>query len=361
MENKTKEEEEKKKIQLVTIKCDGCSKLHTSYNTLKSCSYCRKSFYCTKICQGMDWPKHKLHCKRQAYFKRVDSITKYFFGKYEWIISNNIHAYFSYSLILENGLVPTFKFTKQNRVQNIQEFREYKGTWFPISILKNPPISNFDENPEEIFKENTSFRLKLKCKEFQKEIEKIECNNEFLIQFEKLKTSPKFNFRVITKPFQIFNDSRVILSGIPNELFKFNLKNEIKEKLSIEHFILKFEFELDYYHSTDDAFNSIFTNIEKSNKNGLIQIINEFLKIKDFQNFFNSLFALLKSWIEISISMEDRNNYFLKTYEKLLEILIEFFDKIENEENLFLLKKFLIENKMKSDLNEKILKLIEER
>eukprot|EP01080_Neovahlkampfia_damariscottae_P010013 gene10013-2332_t len=341
-----------------TIKCDGCQKLHTSYNTLKSCSYCRKAFYCTKICQGIDWPKHKLKCKKQAFFKRVDSITKYFFGKYEWIISNNIHAHFTYSLILEKGLVPTFKFTKQNRVQNVQEFREYKGTWFPISTLKDPPI-DFEENPEDIFKENTSFRLKLQCTQFQKETEIISCDNEFMIQFERLLTSPEFNFRVITKPFKIFNDSRVILSGIPNELFKFNLQKEIQQKLDIKHFIDKFEFELDYYHSTDEAFHSIFTTVDESNKFGLIEIVNEFLKNENFESAFYSLFALLKSWIEIACSMEDRNNFYTKTYEKLSEKFIGFLEKIK-ENNQEELKHFWKENdSIKS--SEYILKMIQEK
>jgi hypothetical protein len=199
--------DEEVSVNQKTIKCDGCEKLHTSYKTLRVCSYCRKAYYCTNICQSMHWPLHKLHCKKQATFTKIYSITKYFFGKYEWIISNNIHAFFSYTLILENGTIPTFKMTKQNRVQNMQEFREYIGTWYPVSINTKNEITSF----EDIFKENNPFRLKLNCKTFQKEMEKNDCDKEFLIQFENLKSSPKYHKRVITKPFKVFNDSRVVI------------------------------------------------------------------------------------------------------------------------------------------------------
>jgi hypothetical protein len=120
--------------------------------------------------------------------------------------------------------------------------------------------------------------------------------------------------------------------------------------LDFSHFYKKSEFELDYYHSTLDANQSIFA------KFGLIEIVEEFMKMKNYQKAYLALLGLLSAWIEVAPSMENPNDLFLKTYDKLLTKILNIFDKIELEEQKKLIN--FVENnwKITSNLNEQVLK-----
>jgi hypothetical protein len=122
------------------------------------------------------------------------------------------------------------------------------------------------------------------------------------------------------------------------------------ETLDFNHFYKKAEFELDYYHSTDDAKECIFA------KFGLIEIVEEFMKMKNYQKSYLSLIGLLSAWVEVAPSMENPNNLFLKTYDKLLMKILNIFDKIESEEQLKLINFIEKDWKIVSNSNDHVLK-----
>lgn len=308
------------------LKCSGCEKIHQSSSTLKCCSYCRKVYYCNNICQGIDWEKHKKICKKISIWNRYDEITKYFFGEYEWNISNNIHAQYSYHLLLEPSHIPRFKFTKKTRVENVQNMFEYKGIWYPVyqGAIKDIKITSFVD----IFQENSKFNIVLKTEEFKREIIKESSTIEFQIKFDFVKTSPKHSYFITTKPFKAFNDYRVVLTGFPNELQKISLKNILNEKITYESMYKLLEYCLDFYHSTHEA-----SDVFYSKKYYINELVMKLIEENRHEEILEIYVSMMNSWLEVAISMEDNKKEYQKIIQELKEKIKEMIGKCKiNEE-----------------------------
>jgi hypothetical protein len=43
--------------------CQKCGEIGSGGVKLNVCARCQTTFYCTKVCQRLDWPVHKLSCR----------------------------------------------------------------------------------------------------------------------------------------------------------------------------------------------------------------------------------------------------------------------------------------------------------
>ncbi|KAF9485991.1 hypothetical protein BDN70DRAFT_870477 [Pholiota conissans] len=56
--------------------CTGCQKVDSIEEPFKRCGQCLQDYYCSKECQKLDWPQHKMRCRQSVRQKRYESIVK---------------------------------------------------------------------------------------------------------------------------------------------------------------------------------------------------------------------------------------------------------------------------------------------